>query len=200
MHSSSGQIIDLYERHADAYDGDRTRVLMERGWVERFCGAIAPGAHVLDFGCGMGEPIARHLIEHGYLVTGVDSAPSMIRRCAERFPAHKWIVADMRTLDLGTEFGGILAWDSFFHLAPDDQRAMFAVFRAHAGPGAALMFTSGPRAGEAIGTYGGEPLYHASLDAAEYKALLGAHGFEVIAHAAEDATCGGHTIWLARRA
>ena len=61
------------------------------------------------------------------------------------------------------------------------------------------MFTSGPAFGEAIGTFEGEPLYHGSLDPAEYRALLDAQGFEVVAHVAEDATCGGHTIWLARR-
>lgn len=191
--------MDLYERHAASYDADRGRALFERGWLERFRGTMAPGASVLDIGCGSGEPMARYLIEHGHAVTGVDGAPSLIRICGERFPDHTWIVEDMRRLDLGVQFGGILAWDSFFHLTAQDQRAMFAVFRAHAAPGAALMFTSGPAQGEAIGTYGGEPLYHASLDTEEYAALLAAHGFEVLTHVVEDATCGGHTVWLARQ-
>ena len=60
------------------------------------------------------------------------------------------------------------------------------------------MFTSGPAHGEAIGSYKGEPLYHASLDAAEYRALLNANGFEVVAHVVEDPDCGGHTVWLAQ--
>jgi hypothetical protein len=104
----------------------------------------------------------------------------------------------MRTLSLGSTFDGLLAWDSFFHLSPDDQRAMFPVFRRHAAPGAALMFTSGPSHGEAIGSYHGEPLYHASLAAEEYRALLQNNGFRVEAHAVEDPHCGGHTIWLTR--
>lgn len=200
MHRSSSRIIDLYERHAADYDTDRGRGLWERGWLERFRASMQPQATVLDIGCGMGEPIARYFIEHGHPVTGVDSAPSLIRLCEARFPDQKWIVADMRHLDLGGEFGGILAWDSFFHLTAEDQRAMFPVFRKHAAPGAALMFTSGPAHGEAIGSYHGEPLYHASLDADEYAALLSAQGFEILAHVAEDATCGGHTVWLARLA
>ena len=93
---------------------------------------------------------------------------------------------------------GILAWDSFFHLCPDDQRRMFPIFRQHAASRAALMFTSGPAHGEAIGSYKGEPLYHASLDAAEYRALLNANGFDVAAHMVEDPDCGNHTIWLAQ--
>jgi ubiquinone/menaquinone biosynthesis C-methylase UbiE len=197
--TASAEIVDLYERHAASYDVDRGRSLFERGWLERFRAEMAPGASVLDIGCGSGEPIARYLIEQGHEVTGVDSAPSLIRICAERFPERTWIVADMRRLDLGARFGGILAWDSFFHLTAEDQRAMFAIFRAHAAPGAALMFTSGPAQGEAIGSYHGEPLYHASLDPQEYRALLDAHGFTVVTHVAEDAACGGHTVWLARQ-
>ena len=77
---------------------------------------------------------------------------------------------------------------------------MFAVFATHIANGGALMFTSGPRAGEVIGSYQGEPLYHASLDPEEYRHLLAAHGFDIVDHAAEDATCGGHTIWLAQKA
>jgi hypothetical protein len=70
--------------------------------------------------------------------------------------------------------------------------------RRLAAPGAALMFTSGPAEGEAIGTLEGEPLYHASLAPAEYRERLDEEGFEMVDHTAEDATCGGRTVWLAR--
>jgi hypothetical protein len=76
---------------------------------------------------------------------------------------------------------------------------MFPVFRHHARPGAPLLFTSGPAFGEAVGTFQGELLYHASLGPGEYRLLLGRHGFDVVAHAAEDPGCGGRTVWLAQR-
>jgi SAM-dependent methyltransferase len=199
MHSASDAIIDLYERHAEAFDRDRGRSLFERGWLDRFRAVAGAGSAVLDIGCGSGEPLARYLIDNGHAVTGVDSSPRLIDLCRERFPDHTWVVGDMRRLDLAKRFAGILAWDSFFHLTADDQRAMFPVFAAHAQAGTALMFTSGPAHGEAIGSYRGEPLYHASLDPAEYERLLRAHAFEIVAHAAEDPACGGHTVWLARR-
>jgi hypothetical protein len=107
--------------------------------------------------------------------------------------------ADMRSLQLGQRFAGVLAWDSFFHLHANDQRAMFKVFEAHAQPGAMLMFTSGPAHTEAIGDFEGEPLFHASLSPDEYRSLLTAHHFEVIDFVAEDPQCGRHTVWLARQ-
>jgi SAM-dependent methyltransferase len=193
------RIVDLYQRHARQWDQDRGRSLLERPWVDRFIALLPPRGTVLDIGCGTGDPIARYLVANSLAVTGIDSATTMIDICKERLQGT-WIVADMRRLAIGRRFDGLLAWDSFFHLRPDDQRAMFAVFEAHSGPRSVLMFTSGPSFGRAIGEFHGDPLYHASLDADEYRTLLARHGFAVVAHAVEDPDCGGHTIWLAQRA
>ncbi len=191
--------IGIYRRHAAAFDRQRGRELGERGWLDRFLALLPAGASVLDLGCGMAEPIAAYLVGAGCRVTGVDTSPAMLALCRDRFPAQRWVQADMRGLALGERFNGILAWDSFFFLPADEQRAMFPVFAAHACAGAALLFTSGPAAGEAYGTFEGETLYHASLDPGEYRSLLAQNGFRVVRHVAEDATCDRHTVWLARR-
>jgi hypothetical protein len=62
------------------------------------------------------------------------------------------------------------------------------------------MFNTGPREGTAIGSYRGEPLYHASLDSSEYRSLLMRSGFDLLDHVVDDARAGGRTVWLARRA
>ncbi len=191
-------IAALYERHARRYDRDRGRGLQEKAWLDRFLERVPPAGTVLDIGCGMGEPIARYLLQRGFRVVGIDASPSLVALARARFPQAGWEVADMRRLDLGRRFDGLIAWDSFFHLSAEDQRAMFPRFAAHAAPGAPLMFTSGPAHGEAVGEYCGEPLYHASLDPAEYRQLLSAHGFRVLSHLVEDPDCGGHTVWLAQ--
>jgi len=198
---SADDIVALYERRARDWVADRARqtVLFEKGWLDRFLAPVRPGGTVLDLGCGPGRPIAGYLLSRGLDVCGVDSSPTMIALARTNFPDREWIVADMRTLSLGRRFAGILAWDSFFHLSHDAQRRMFAVFRDHAGAGAPLMFTSGPRHGEAIGELHGEPLYHASLAPDEYRALLVQYGFEPVAEKMEDPDCGGHSVWLARR-
>ena len=200
MSTEAERIVELYERHAGIWADARAREkgLYERGWLDRFCELIPPGGSVLDFGCGTGEPMARYLAECGYAVMGIDSSLAMIAMFHAHLPNQQARVADMRTLSLATRFHGIMAWDSFFHLSHQDQRQMFTTFRAHAAPRGALMFTSGPAHGEAIGQLGGEPLYHASLDAVEYRQLLGDEGFAVVATLAEDPTCGGRTVWLAQ--
>jgi hypothetical protein len=77
---------------------------------------------------------------------------------------------------------------------------MFPVFAAHAARTAVLMFNAGFGHGEAVGAYRGDPLYHASLDASEYEALLADCGFELIEHAINDPATGGRIFWLARAA
>ena len=199
MNSHSNRIGALYERHAYHYDADRSRNLtVEKGWLNRLVSLLPTGATILDIGCGHGEPIAKYLIEQGFDVGGVDASPSLISLCRIRFPDREWLVADMRTLELGKKFHGLVAWDSCFHLSHEDQRRMFPIFRRHAAPGAALLFTSGPSHSESIGSYRGEPLYHASLSASEYSLLLESNGFGVRAHVAEDPDCGLHTVWLAQ--
>lgn len=198
-HEHAQQIPQLYERHALTWDADRNRGTWDdKGWHDRFIACLTPGAKVLDLGCGPGMPVALHLVQHGLRVTGVDTSPTFITLCRQRMPEHEWIVAKMQALALPQRFDGILGWDSFFHLAPQHQRAMFAVFAAHAAPGAFLMFNTGPEQGEVLGWYQSEPLYHASLDPEEYQQLLDQSGFALVAHTVEDPTAGGRTVWLAQ--
>jgi SAM-dependent methyltransferase len=200
MSSEAEGIIGLYQRKALDWvrNGEHSGAVMEKSWLDRFRALVSSAGSILDIGCGSAVPISRYLIESGHRVTGMDSSATLIGLCRDRFPAQEWIVADMRRLALGRSFDGIIAWDSFFHLSQDDQRRMFPIFQQHAAPGAALMFTSGPAHGEAIGDFEGEPLYHASLDPAEYRSLLDEYGFRFITYVADDVNCGRHTIWLAQ--
>jgi len=198
--SANERIVGLYEDNAAAWDRMRGRNLHEGPWLDRFLGQVPAGGSILDIGCGMGEPVARYFVAGGFAVTGIDSSPSLIAMARDRFPAHEWIAADMRLMDLGRRFDGLIAWHSLFHLSPEDQRVMFARFGVHAKPGAPLMFTSGAEHGEVLGEWQNEPLYHGSLDPAEYRALLEANGFSKVIHKVRDPDCGSSTIWLAIRA
>ncbi len=189
----------FYQRHAARFDRERGKSLIERPYLDAVTSRLQPGAGVLDLGCGTGEPIAWHLIDQGYDVTGMDAAPAMIALCRQRFPQATWIEADMRGLALGRRFDAIIAWDSFFHLDQYEQRAMFPVFQQHIASGGMLLFTSGPQAGIAIGSMYGEDLFHASLDPGEYESLLEAAGFRVLHFQPEDPKCGGHTAWIAQQ-
>ena len=193
-------VVSVYDKIAGWFDASRSRTLMERRYLDFLVSRVPAGASVLDLGCGAGEPIMRFLLKENFHVLGVDASAAMLALAKSRFPTARFLQADMRHLDLNEKFDAIIAWHSFFHLPHDDQRRMFPVLGAHTAPGGLLMFTSGPRHGEDWGENGGEQLYHASLDAEEYRALLGANGFAVLEHVVEDPDCGGATVWVAGHA
>ena len=200
-HHSSTRIVDLYRRHAA--DWIRLREpgsLFERPWLDRFRALLPQSARILDLGCGSGQPIAGYLISQGATVTGVDTSGLLLDHARSRHGApHEWIEADMRGLDLKCEFDGLIAWNSFFHLSPDDQRSVVPVFGRHVRPGGALMFTGGARHGEIVAEWNGEPLYHGSLSAGEYAERLDAAGFDILANELDDPDCGDASIWLAKK-
>jgi SAM-dependent methyltransferase len=159
----------VYETRAVTWDGLRNRSLFERSWLERLVARTSPGDTILDVGCGAGEPIARYIMERDRLVCGVDFAEPMLAIARSRFPRARWVEADMRHLDLGESFAGLIAWDSFFHLGPDEQRSMLPRLARHVATGGCLLLTVGPSASEKIGSVGGEPIYHASLSIDEWR-------------------------------
>ena len=197
--ASPDAIRGVYERQAAAYDGQRSRALFEARWLARFAACLPAGGRVLDLGCGAGEPIARWFMAEGFPVTGIDFSAAMLGIARVRWPEGDWREADMRALDLGESFDGIIAWDSFFHLCPGHQRACISRMARHLAPNGALLLTVGPDAGEAEGTVRGEPVYHASLSPAGYATCLEENGMRLTGFLAEDPETDHHSVLMARK-
>jgi len=191
--------VDFYRSHAEEFARVRSGPSAEGTWLKSFMAELLPSGSILDAGCGTGEPIARTLVEHGFLVTGLDTTPAFLDLAREKVPDGVFLEGDLRDFSLGRTFDGVLAWHSLFHLGQDDQRAAIVRLAAHAAPTAVLMFTAGDREGEAINPMFGENLYHASLDPGEYRTILQALGFRILRYVERDPGAGFSTVWLARR-
>jgi 2-polyprenyl-3-methyl-5-hydroxy-6-metoxy-1,4-benzoquinol methylase len=189
----------VYERQAAAYDAERSRALFEARWLARFTACLPAGGRLLDLGCGAGEPIARWFIAEGLRVTGIDFAEPMLDIARARWPEGDWRQADMRHLDLGETFEGIVAWDSFFHLRPDEQRNCIGHMARHLSPGGSVLITVGHAAGETSGTVGGEAVYHASLSPAGYATCFEENGLRLTGFLAEDPETNRHSVLMARK-
>ena len=189
----------IYESQAEVWDKQRGRSLFEEAWLKRFASHLPPGGSVLDLGCGAGEPIARWLLDQGFDVTGADFSNSLLSLARSRFPEQQWVEIDMRALELARTFDGIVAWDSFFHLPAKDQAPVIKRIARHLNSMGVVMLTIGPDAGEALGTVGGQQIYHASLAIDEYRAVFQSCGMSVSEFVANDPDCAGHSVLIARK-
>jgi len=191
-------VYKVYDKMGQWFAKNRYAVLEEKGYLDNMLEKLPPNASVLDLGCGSGKPILEYLISQKVKVLGVDASEQMLEIARANFPDTGFILKDMRKMDLDEKFDAVIAWHSFFHLAVADQPDMFSIFRHHLNPNGILLFTSGTERGEVWGMNGGENLFHASLDTAEYHQLLQLNGFEVLTHKINDPDCGGANVWMAQ--
>ena len=101
--------------------------------------ALAPGAAVLDLGCGFG----RHAIGmalRGYRVTGLDFNARYLELAAEDARAAganvEWRTGDMRTLPFRAEFAGVYSFfTSFGYFSDAENEQVLAGIAAALAPG-----------------------------------------------------------------
>lgn len=90
-YAPDGSPVELYARLAA---GDEPRVIH---------GAVAPGAALLELGCGAGR-LTHPLLDLGHTVVAVDNSPEML----EHVRGAQTILSDIQTLDLGRTFAGVV--------------------------------------------------------------------------------------------
>ncbi len=187
-----------YERHAHSFDSARRKNFGEKHWLDRFLLALPRGGHILDLGCGAGEPIARYMIDGGFNITGVDLSEKLITLARIRFSRQRWLRADMRAAAMDRRFSGVLAWDSLFYLRREEQAAMIVRSAGWLEPGGLLLFNSEPPK-TAPGKHSSEELHRPPLPPADVRLLFEELAFEELAFAPDDRSSDGRTVWLARK-
>jgi 2-polyprenyl-3-methyl-5-hydroxy-6-metoxy-1,4-benzoquinol methylase len=119
---------------------DRCQRLALEPWLD-----IAPGARVLDVGCGVGRWSTR-LARRGARVTGIDLSPTMIREAQRRATALdvggrcRFLVQDLAQLEAGEQFDVVLGVTVLQHIL--DTGAWCAAMRRmaeHLAPGGRMV-------------------------------------------------------------
>jgi 2-polyprenyl-3-methyl-5-hydroxy-6-metoxy-1,4-benzoquinol methylase len=189
--------IGVYERQAALWDQARDKSLYEHVWLDRLTQGLPEGASILDLGCGAGRPIAQHLVSLGFDVTGLDASAPMLDLARRHVPNARFILGDMRRLEIDGRFDALISWDAFFHLSPDAQKITLQGMAALVKPRGRMMMTVGTSEGTALGTVGGEAVYHGSLDPKDYETRLTALGFQKVQYHAEDPRVKGRSVLFA---
>jgi SAM-dependent methyltransferase len=117
-YAPDGSPVELYARLAA---GNEPPIVHE---------AVGPGAAILELGCGAGR-VTHSLLWLGHPVTAVDNSPEMLKhvRGAEK------VLADIRSLDLGRRFAGVLLASNLVNCVdPETRDAMLACCSRHVAP------------------------------------------------------------------
>jgi 2-polyprenyl-3-methyl-5-hydroxy-6-metoxy-1,4-benzoquinol methylase len=145
--------------------------------VREWSALLAPGATVLDIGCGDGRPISQVLFERGLTVYGIDASGKMIAAFREQFPDATAQCASIEESSFFERtFDAVISWGLIFLLEEDSQRLLIQKAAAALRPGGRLLLTA-PR-DPVSWDDGMTGLPSRSLGAAAYWDLLHAAGLE----------------------
>jgi SAM-dependent methyltransferase len=130
---------------------------------------VAPGARILDAGCGPGR-VGAVLHDRGHSVVGVDADPVLIAAAIADHPGPTWLVADLAELDLpamgeAKPFdAAVLAGNVLTFVAVGTERLVLSRVAGHLKPDGVALVGFGTRRGYAL---------------ADFDADLAAAGFEL---------------------
>ena len=114
-------ILDLNKRAwnniAEKYD-DRSETPISDVFA-MFTGKLPENGKVLDLGCGTGLPYARHLVEKGFDVLGVDISEDMVKVASRNVPEASFVQFSMNEITYRDEFDGVMSSFSMLLLPPD---------------------------------------------------------------------------------
>lgn len=99
------------------------------GMFDEWLDGLPGGGHILDAGCGHGEPVIARLLERGYRVTGTDLSPKMLTRAKERFPNVSFVNQMVGEIRYEAEFDGACSLSSLLYLDPID--LSHGIYRLH---------------------------------------------------------------------
>lgn len=146
---------------------------------------LPQGGHILDAGCGHGQPVIGRLLDKGYQVTGIDFSPAMLRQASQKYPQASFMNEVTSALDLQAAFDGICSFNSVLYLDPIDFfNSIYRLYQALK-PGGLLFlhgFDTGPDwRGEALGYRLDQWMWSWHYNMEEAAEMLAEHGyFEVL--------------------
>ncbi len=195
----------VYNRFADTYHSNRGNFDISALLDALLAGHCIDHQHLLDLGCGAGEPVASTFLKQGWTVTGVDFSPRMLDLAGTYAPGMIPVCADMRDVNFHAEaFSIITIVYALFHLSAEDHPSLLTHCFDWLAPGGQLLFTyatesyTGQPTFDGMKIFMGESLYYSHREPTTIMAVLNDIGFAI--ERADNVTLGGETfLWVSAR-
>ena len=196
-----------YERAAEAYLADRPQTSPDIASLDHLLSRLAPGARVLDAGCGAGVPIAQRL-SRSYHVVGVDFSERQLALAAQHVPAIEPVCQDLTRLGLAPcVFDAIVSYYAIIHIPRVAHAGILADFYRLLWPGGLAFLCLGAMDldDDFDDDYYGVRMYWSHYDAPTNLDLMQRAGFEILwsqiinDSLGGEAATGGHLFVLGRK-
>jgi cyclopropane fatty-acyl-phospholipid synthase-like methyltransferase len=168
-------------------------------YVLEFAEGLKVGSTILDVGCGGGIPIAKHLLEKQFKVTGIDSSEKMIELALKNVLEAEFFKADICTYQINKTYGGIIAWDSLFHIEREKQKEVFVKLYDSLEDNGTMLFTYGGSEWEGEAQMGGASFFYSGYSPITLKETLKEIGFKILKFEVDDPTSHGHVVVLVQK-
>jgi len=203
LHNSYDFIADEWHNHFIS----GAHVERTLGYVDHVLDSVPPGAKVLDLGCGTGRPIARHIIDRGFDVVGVDQSAKMLAIARRVIPEAELIHADMIDVQFTEKFAAAIVWDSAFHIPRAHHPAIYCKVAEALEPGGRMLVSVGGEGAESLeytvpgltSQMYGATFFYDAYEPQLARDLIEAAGFLIELWEVDDPSSHGHIAVIARK-
>jgi len=178
-------------------------------YVDLVLAGLPAGSRVLDLGCGTGNPIAKHIVQSGFQLVGVDQSSKMLEIAQHEVPGGEFIHADMVEVEFDKEFAAIVAWDSAFHVERKHHAALYRKLAHFLVTGGRLLLSVGGSGSEPTSDGSsiegitsemfGHTFFYSAYDPKIARKLLEDAGFEIELWEIDDPSSRGHIAVIVRK-
>jgi ubiquinone/menaquinone biosynthesis C-methylase UbiE len=192
----------IYDRFAETYDKNRDLFDMTDVIADFYKRLHCKTGHLLDLGCGAGEPFPAFFIQQGWQVTGVDFSQKMLEMAHKYQPSLKTICMDICETEFpNEEFEAVTTIYSLFHIEYKKHEEIFRKVYRWLKPGGKVLFTyatkeyTGAEVFNGYKEFMGEQLFYSHTKPDNLTAILEHIGFMI--ESSQYRNIGGETfLWF----
>jgi len=192
----------IYDRLAETYEKNRGLFDMTDVITDFYKRLHCGTGHLLDLGCGAGEPFPAYFIHQDWQVTGVDFSQKMLALAHQYQPSLKTICTDICEAEFPDEkFDAVTAIYCIFHIEYKKHEEIFRKIYRWLKPGGRYLFTyatkeyTGAEVFNGYKEFMGEQLFYSHTTPVALTASLKAIGFAI--ESTQYRQIGGETfLWL----
>ena len=160
-------VAEGYDQAAEAYARlEHDTTWPRTRWLAKLLERLQTGAHVLDLGCGSGDPVDIAIAQQ-HAVTGVDISLAQIQRARQNVPTGTFLHADLAAVTFpSATFDAVVSFYTLEHLPREEHAAIVQRINDWLKPGGFLLLaTEANETPGVVSTWLGVPMFFSSYDA-----------------------------------